>query len=145
MNNASLLLCIISAQVGFDKFMLSHMTMLFFFASSRKFVVLLNVVTSFLKTKHHSPSFPLKLNGCSLTNQQSTNHKWHIVHNLKRFKYIIVTGTFQKLVPDNRWTFIVDRCYPPCNVTNTEICPESLGGCYVPNDDWGLDVTFSVE
>jgi hypothetical protein len=28
---------------------------------------------------------------------------------------------------------------------NTEICPESLGGCCVPNDDWGLDVTFSVE
>jgi hypothetical protein len=84
---------------------------------------------------------PRYLNGCILADQQLTNHKCHSVYNPKWFKYILVTGTFQNLVPDNRRTFIVDRCYPPCNVTNTEICPTSLGACYVPNND----VTFSVK
>lgn len=82
----------------------------------------------FFKANQHPP---LKLNGCSLTNQQSTNHKCHKVHNLKWCKSILVTETFQNLVAVNRHTFLADRCYTPCNVTNTEICPESLGDCYV--------------
>ena len=54
-----------------------------------------------MEKEAYTPLPPWYLNGCILADQQLTNHKCSSVYNLKWFKSILVTGTFQNIVPDN--------------------------------------------